>query len=62
MIITEVKNFKKNVKKRWADAGHHADNMAWSRSYARMILPSRIEVFDTNSRIVTGKQIGRAHV
>lgn len=48
MIITKVKNFKKNVKKRWADAGHHADNMAWSRSYARKILPSRIEVFDTN--------------
>lgn len=48
MIITKLKNLKNDVKKRWADAGHHADNMAWSRSYARKILPSRIEVFDTN--------------
>ena len=48
MIIQKVKTLKKDVKKRWNDAGHHADNMAWSRSYARKILPSRIEVFDTN--------------
>ena len=48
MMFHKVKNFKKNIKRRWKDAGHYADNQAWSRSYARKILPSRIEVFDTN--------------
>lgn len=48
MIVQKVKNLKTNVKKRWNDAGHYADNQAWARSYARKILPSRIEVFDTN--------------
>ena len=48
MIIQKVKNTKNNIKRRWNDAGHYADNQAWSRSYARKILPSRIEIFDTN--------------
>lgn len=48
MMFHKVKNFKKNIKRRWKDAGYYADNQAWSRSYARKILPSRIEVFDTN--------------
>lgn len=44
----KIKSFKKDIKKRWNEAGHKADNLAWNRSYARKILPSRIEVFDTN--------------
>lgn len=48
MIMNRVKTLNTDVKRRWKDAGHYADNVAWSRSYARKILPSRIEVFDTN--------------
>lgn len=38
----------KNIHKKWNDAGNKATDLSWNRSIARKILPSRIEIFDTN--------------
>lgn len=38
----------KNINKRWHKAGEKAADLSWNRSIARKILPSRIEIFDTN--------------
>lgn len=43
-----VINSVKNVKRKWDDAGNQATELSWNRSVARRILPSRIEIFDTN--------------
>lgn len=41
-------SFITNVKQKWDDAGEKATDLSWNRSVARKILPSRIEIFDTN--------------
>ncbi len=38
----------KNVMKRWKEAGEGAAQLSWNRAIARKVLPSRIEIFDTN--------------
>lgn len=38
----------KNIKNKWNNAGERATDLSWNRSIARKILPSRIEIFDTN--------------
>lgn len=38
----------KNIHKKWNNAGQNATDLSWNRSIARKILPSRIEIFDTN--------------
>lgn len=43
-----IVNTFKNVKQRWNNAGEKATDLSWNRSIARSILPSRIEIFDTN--------------
>lgn len=37
-----------SIKRKWKKAGEKADDLSWNRSYAKKILPSRIEIFDTN--------------
>jgi hypothetical protein len=37
-----------HIKRRWRKAGEKATDLSWKRSYAKRILPSRIEIFDTN--------------
>jgi FtsK/SpoIIIE family. len=37
-----------HIKRRWKKAGEKATDLSWKRSYAKRILPSRIEIFDTN--------------
>jgi len=34
--------------RKWKKAGEKAVDLSWNRSYAKKILPSRIEIFDTN--------------
>jgi len=46
--IQKIKDFRHGLKRRWRDAGYYADSQAWQRSYTRAILPSRIDIFDTN--------------
>lgn len=41
-------NLFSSIKRKWRKAGEKAVDMSWNRSYAKKILPSRIEVFDTN--------------
>lgn len=37
-----------SLRRRWKKAGEKAVDLSWNRSYAKKILPSRIEIFDTN--------------
>lgn len=37
-----------SIKRKWKKAGEKAEDLSWNRSYAKKILPSRIEIFDTN--------------
>jgi len=38
----------KSLRRSWKKAGEKAVDLSWNRSYAKKILPSRIEIFDTN--------------
>lgn len=38
----------KGIRRKWKKAGEKATDLSWNRSYAKKILPSRIEIFDTN--------------
>ncbi|MFA6780560.1 MAG: DUF87 domain-containing protein, partial [Paludibacteraceae bacterium] len=38
----------KSLRRSWKKAGEKAVDLSWNRSYAKRILPSRIEIFDTN--------------
>jgi len=49
--MTFLKRFKaqiRNIKYRWRRATEKAQDEAWIRSYARQIMPDRLEVYDTH--------------
>lgn len=50
MILGAMKSTVGKVKKKLKKADEYAQDEAWKRSYARLILPSRMETYDTHLR------------